>query len=243
MSLAALLLELNFSPYFSISYGEAYQYKPSYILPPPSTLLGALGRALTIYKNIGWPKNLEILKKFIIDITASPLSPAVKTSAILTRMRIEKEKGMRKDAMVREYISLCKLSCIFLLNMDNLTKELNVDTLIKISNLIDRIGDTESLCSVTLSKISSIKVLKEREIKMNTYVRNDLLEKISGDYMIVKMPSLENPKEAINMCLPMSVDKERPSLYIPTYFQATLNEKSQAILIEDRYMVVTEKLK
>lgn len=243
MNLAALLLELNFSPYFSIGYGEAYQYKPSYILPPPSTLLGAFGRALAIHKNIGWPKNLEFLKKIIIDITASALSPAVKTSAILTRVRIEAEKGMRKDAMVREYISLRNLLCIFLLNIDNLLKELDEGTLIEISKSIDRIGDTESLCSVTLSKISPVEILKEREVKVNTYVRSYLLEKASGDYMIIKMPSLESPEKAINMYLPICVDKEKPSLYIPTCFQATLNEKSQAILIENKYVMIVEKLK
>jgi CRISPR-associated protein Cas5 subtype I-A len=242
LNLAVLLLELKFSPYFSISYGEAYQYKPSYILPPPSTLLGALGRSLTIYKNIGYPKNLEILREIIIDITATPLSPAVKVSTLLTRLRIESEKGMRKDAMVREYISLHKLLCIFLLNMDNLQKKIDENTLLKISNSIDRIGDTESLCSVILSKITSaIKILKERVVEVNTYVRSNLLESASGDYMIVKMPSLEGPEKTTNVYLPICVDKEKPSLYIPTRFQATLNEKSQAILVENKYTIVTGK--
>jgi CRISPR-associated protein Cas5 subtype I-A len=104
----ALILPTNC---FSVKRAEAFQYSPSYLLPPPSTLFGAFARGLFLLRGLSAPKNEENARKIIKTVTVRALSPLVRTGAIVKRLRTleqrEKEESFkpRTDAMVREIVS------------------------------------------------------------------------------------------------------------------------------------------
>ena len=227
-----LLAKIILTPanFFSIKRAESYQYAPSYLLPPPSTLLGAFARGLFLLKRTPAPRNIQETEAMIITATARALTVLTRTSTILKRMRtlepreeVEKEAFRpRTDAMVREIVSLPRMECYYLLNKDETYDVLGgeVETELKrIAYSIDRLGDSESLVSVLSVDIITVEVKDPPpEVSVKTILEKDLTEEVSGNYIYTIMPDLRDRSKPKEYYVPLSTVPERTDVYHPSAF-------------------------
>ena len=148
----ALVLSIRV-PFFSIKLPEAYQVAASYDFLMPSTLFGALCASLCVLN--GWKE--EECKEKLKGTKVRELYPrkvvlASKFPVILRRVRGVLEEGRLPssldeatgffDAMVREYVfTLDERKAIIVTD--------RLDEVKEAAWLISRIGDSESLLSVT----------------------------------------------------------------------------------------------
>ncbi|MEM2996207.1 MAG: type I-A CRISPR-associated protein Cas5a [Candidatus Bathyarchaeia archaeon] len=238
-----LLAKVLFVPAncFSVKRAEAFQFFPSYLLPPPSTLFGAFARGLFLLKGFPAPQNEEYAKKMIITITARALTPLSRTGAIIKRLRTLELRGERgetfkprTDAMVREIISTHKIEAYYLINEDEALKILGNDITIHIKRIlysIDRIGDSESLVSVQSVDLEEVDTKKPgSEVIVNTVLEDDLGEIISGNYIHTMMPYMFDRKRPKGYYIPLSIIEDRTDVYYPSEF--ILKPKNNALLVK-----------
>lgn len=256
-----LLVKATFVPtnFFSVKRAESYQFAPSYLLPPPSTLLGAFARGLFLLKGMSAPKNEEEAASMIIAATIRALTPLARSGVILKRMRTlepreetEKEQFKpRTDAMVREVVSLPRMEGYYLLDENKASKSLGQEINVEIKRIIysiDRLGDSESLVSVISVDISAVEAMKcPSEVNVNTTIEKDLTETVSGDYIYTIMPDLRDRRKPREYYVPLSVPKRtgvsertdifvRTDVYHPSIFRVipkenTLMVSSQEVFI------------
>ncbi|MGQ9469276.1 MAG: type I-A CRISPR-associated protein Cas5a [Nitrososphaerales archaeon] len=182
-------------PIYSIKLEEAYQVGGSYLLPPPSTIIGSFLQSLAMVKSgIFYGKNLNeaisaalsFSNEYIIAATIRALEPIVPATIIVNRWTILEANERRKkegsvqykevkdyakvrDARIREYLTSMSLK-IFLLFHDAILERITSDELKIILFNISRMGDTESLVSV----IEEPEIIKAQPYRKDREVVNTL---------------------------------------------------------------------
>ncbi len=209
----AIDVELKF-PFYSIKHVESYQVGISYLSQMPSSLLGAIGYGLALKNKCHGEacKNeaQKIVKKareYFVE-TKNPLS--IKFPVILKRLRGVLESGSLpsgfdelvaySDAMVREYVFTEKANIIFIGDLEEIKGALNI---------IDRLGDSESLASVTSIDEISLKECDSSEV--NVLIKSSLWNNIGNH--IVNVGFDENWKKSL-FVFPLS-DKDNKAYYSP----------------------------
>lgn len=215
------------SPVFSIQRPLSYQVADSLTLPQPSTLVGALAYCMAkasaiMARGTGDTFVRELiatLRRGLARIAARPLVPIMLTPIILSRLRtlelsstqIAKRinKGKRlSDAMVREHASGA-FSIYFLFLDEEIAEKAK-----KAIYLLSRIGDTESLTSV--SSIYEMELLSvEKQGSIDTYTPCTWIENVSGNFVVARLCNEEYAElsQKIIKGKPADVTKARLALY------------------------------
>jgi CRISPR-associated protein Cas5 subtype I-A len=250
-----LLARVLFVPanYFSIKRAEAFQFSPSYLIPPPSTLLGAFARGLFLFKGLIAPKNEEQAKKIVVTTTVRALTPLARTGVILKRLRTlelreRQEKGKsfkpRSDAMVREIVFLPKMEAYYLIDEEEARRVFNENLDLQIKQIlysIDRLGDSESLVSV--QSVHTIKVDAQKtdlEVLVNTVLAEKLAEVVSGDYIYTMMPDPIDRKRPMGYYVPLSVIQDRTDVYQPSKFKVKPKPNTLMIKLDEASILFTK---
>lgn len=229
-------------PFYSVAR-KSFQVRLSLLLPPPSTLKGALARGLALL--LGSKKrNLEELAKELVAkineklisttaVSASAPTPLVRNYFLLKRLRtLESEKDKKKleieeekkfsektDAMRREYIFTHEIYAIYIFK--NLTEE---EKLLykKAATLIDNLGDTESLVSVVKADfvhIEKVPSLIEFYVPINKF--SDKISKKIGIWRKIMIEDMQiDPNygeiRVESFYVPLEEKKVRESVYYET---------------------------
>jgi CRISPR-associated protein Cas5 subtype I-A len=242
LALKALVVHAKVSPYLSIATAESYQYRSSYLLPPPSTLIGALGRSVYHFtgKGDGYSsENLRVLKGFVKDVFVKPLSSILRIGTLIRRSRTLENKERRIDAMVREQLFVKDLLLIFLIDSTLVPSEFS-NLMLSLPSSMDRLGDTESLISViNVEMLDTIEVKGETVI--DTYVKRDLLQFFSGNYVATIFPSLWEPKKPVSYLLPLVSKAQQPGIYDPSIFKIMPGEDALTLDVSGRCTIVTHR--
>ncbi|MEM3449542.1 MAG: type I-A CRISPR-associated protein Cas5a [Nitrososphaerota archaeon] len=252
--MTTLLVKVTFVPtnLFSIKRAESYQFASSYLLPPPSTLLGAFARGLFLLRGMPSPRNEEEAKAMIITATIRALTPLTRTGVVLKRMRTlelrdeneEESFKPRSDAMVREIVSLPKMEGYYLFNKKKVLESLGQEIESEIKRIfysIDRLGDSESLVSVTSVVVNSVEAEKTSEkVEVNTVIEKDFTETVSGDYIYTIMPDLRDRSKPKGYYIPLSVDSKRTDVYYPSKFHVMPKENTFAVRAWDMSLVFAQ---
>lgn len=212
--------------FYSIRHSETFQVAKSLIIPQPTTLIGALAYTYAITNNVGRLEALNTITANTVIARAKLLSPAVVESVILRRLRIL-DKGMERkgkkgraeagyskllrllsrsafpefiktlttltDAMYREYIHSHEVLALYILK-----SHINVKP-----ELITRIGDTESLCTIIDVQKVNVRKLEVRKVTTSyPFPLTDDVKDIYGSYIIVKMCSERDIDWSTGLCRP-----------------------------------------
>lgn len=247
LAIKALVVYARVSPYLSVATAESYQYRSSYLLPPPSTLIGALGRSIYHFtgKGDGYnSENLKLLKGFVKDAFIKPVSSIIRIGTLTRRLRtleLKESPEIKRpiDAMVREQLFIKDLLLIYLIDCTSLPSELS-HSLLSLPYSIDRLGDTESLISVINVEMLDAMNLGD-EVIVDTYVNRDLLQSFNGNYVATTFPSLWEPKKPVLYLLPLISKTQQPGIYDPSTFRAILGKDAFALDVSGRCVVVTHK--
>ncbi|MEM4489203.1 MAG: type I-A CRISPR-associated protein Cas5a [Desulfurococcaceae archaeon] len=205
MALTAICAKIN-APIFSIKHPETFQIAASLPIPQPSSLVGALAYCIGTEQGIGL-RAQEIVEEIVAAARGKLVSEvAITNPVILRRFRIL-DKGIEEgdfkkscealhlgdfdtfrnilekkltDALYREYISPAILKCIWILRTALESKVLY---------LLQRLGDTESLVSVTEAWSTSCEILSVDEVTTDyPFTLDDsAIDTIQGDYTVLKM--------------------------------------------------------
>lgn len=165
------------APLFSSKLIESYQVASTYLLPLPSTLVGALGYALA---QLGYCKPshdfsesecYKRVRELVDRVRAFPTSQIARTSVILRRLRHVLEESRLPssvgeitrftDAMVREYSTARDFGIIIIPRDAGKSREIY-----KIVWLIERLGDSESLVSIDDVRILSAEKCDGEEVNI-----------------------------------------------------------------------------
>ncbi|MBS7612292.1 type I-A CRISPR-associated protein Cas5 [Candidatus Bathyarchaeota archaeon] len=183
---------------FSVQRPLSYQVGDSLILPQPSTLVNTLVFCLSRAQSITaqdfgdkYLRNLiESAGKGLVRVTIKPLTPLISTPILLSRLRTlewtvdkieDKISGNEKltNAMIREYV-FGAYSIYFLFTDDEIAEKST-----KSLSLINRVGDTESLISITRVERTTL-IGREKSGLIDTYTPSSWLERASGNFVISK---------------------------------------------------------
>lgn len=239
MALTSIIAKI-LAPIISIKHPEVFQIAASLPVPQPSTLVGALGYSLGAFSGSGLSAS-DQAKNFIAAARARLSNGgAIVNSIVLRRFRIL-DKGFEKgdfpkayeyflqgdflsfrkiieteltDALYREYVSQAVLKCIWVIREP-------IDH--RIFQIIQRLGDTESLVTV-LETWSAECFLEESTETSTTYPfampKDNHLIRISGDYVLTKMQDENSEKKLFYIpCrreIGIAKDGSKYTAYVPT---------------------------
>ena len=219
-------------PILSLKQPLAFQVADTNLLPSPSSLRGALAKSLAyFYQNFfngsdfqslieKWLRKIENVVPYV---TAKPETMIIKGTVILSRLRTLEQRGRTepRDAMRRGITFLQKIKACYIVDEKQAKKELGEDALEKIKHSLwnmDRVGDTESLISVSevLGPLS-LKLLGT-EGDVNTVTNYDLAGTLDGplidnmDFIMTyeatgKNKDVKKPKYSRTHFLPFSAEK------------------------------------
>lgn len=258
--------------FYSIRHSESFQVAKSLIIPQPTTLIGALAYTYAITNNVGRLEALNTITANTVIARAKLLSPAVVESVILRRLRIL-DKGMERekkggaetgyskllrllgksafpefiktlttltDAMYREYIHAHEVLALYILK-----SHINVKP-----ELITRIGDTESLCTIIDVQEVNVRTLKVREVTTSyPFPLTDDIKDIKGSYIIVKMCSERGIDWNTGLCrlcyfvIPAHLEFKkvrkgyRISVYRPSYVTVKFSEDKDVFEVNKEYVI------
>ncbi|MEM2613860.1 MAG: type I-A CRISPR-associated protein Cas5a [Nitrososphaerota archaeon] len=194
------------TPIFSLKHPEAFQIAASLPIPQPSSLVGALAYCIGTEQRMGL-RVQEIIKDIAVVARGKLVGEtAVVNPVILRRFRIL-DKGIEEgdfeeacealrlgdfnvfrntlekrltDALYREYLSPAKLKCTWILRTALESK---------ILYLLQRLGDTESLVSVTEAWSADCKMMSINELSTDYPFTLDgnMIDNIQGNYTVLKM--------------------------------------------------------
>lgn len=185
-----VIAKIKVLPY-SIRHMLSYQVAVSYPLPSPSTLLGALVRALIYTKECeNSEKCLERAKNIIakIRVAVTQTCKLSKSTIVLSRLRgiMEEERlpasinevPKFRDAMLREYMFTIDGLLILVIpkNSENLSSIVNA------LYLVDRLGDSESF--VTIEDVSVAEAVESTNNYVNVVVKANTA--IGGNYIVMR---------------------------------------------------------
>lgn len=205
MALTAICAKINI-PIFSLKHPEAFQIAASLPIPQPSSLVGALAYCVGTGQGIGL-RAQEAIKEVVIAARGKLIGEtAIVNPVTLRRFRIL-DKGIEEgdferacenlrsgdfdafrsileknltDALYREYLSPAILKCIWVLKSSLESKLLY---------LLQRLGDTESLVSVTEAWSTNCESINMDEVFTDYPFTLDgsIIDIIQGSYMVLKM--------------------------------------------------------
>ncbi len=177
--------------FFSIRHELAYQVAYSYPLPPPSTLLGALAKALGYSTNCG-TRCLGEARKYVSKIRAGVIDDQklLKSPVVLVRVRkVLEDKRLPsnvnefprfRDAMLREYVFASKSLPILVIPKS----EDSLNIIKAILPLVDRIGDSESLVTVESLQVVEAKPCNSETKTVNVVVKSRIAK--GGNFIVGK---------------------------------------------------------
>lgn len=190
----AFIVSLNF-PIFSLKLPLAFQVADTSLLPSPSSLRGALAKTLAYFHPFSsndfqeaveqWMLKVE---EFVPYVTVKPESEIMKGSVILSRSRTLEQRGREdpRDAMRRGIVFTRSIKACYVINEEKAEKVLGENALDQIKEalwLIDRVGDTESLSSVSgVEGPLDLSVVGD-EGEVNTIINESLVELISQAFI------------------------------------------------------------
>lgn len=205
MALTAICAKIN-TPIFSIKHPEAFQIAASLPIPQPSSLVGALAYCLGTQQRIGL-RAQEVIKEAIVAARAKLIGETTTVNPIILRRFRVLDKGIegkdlekacsalhigdfdtfRKilekeltDALYREYLSPATLKCIWILKIP-------IES--KILYLLQRLGDTESLVSISEAWSADCKILDADEASTDYpfVLHPHMIDVVQGAYTALKM--------------------------------------------------------
>lgn len=260
MALAAVCAKLK-SPIFSIKRPETFQIAASLPVPQPSTLVGALAYCVGVHQGIGLEAQ-ELVKRLVVAARAKLMSGAVATvnPIILRRFRIL-DKGLEDgtfgkacealsrgdfdafrrvlerelvDALYREHLSYAILKCVWVLKSSLESKLLY---------LLQRLGDTESLVTVTEAWSAECKTLygDATSTEYPFAISPELVREISGSYTVLKMCNEERKLETF--CVPcrkevgVARDGAKYFIYVPSRVDVKFKGAGELLLVDDEPIV------
>lgn len=228
--------------FFSSKIPFSYQIKLSHILPPPSTLYGVLAKNIALNYNIyteaaasheKYVDFLRELKEAVYAARVRPLTPIVKSPSLIRQVRFEKQTS---DAMVREYVRTCSFETYFIINTEVFEK-----TFGKLTKLIaypsDRIGDSESLATVTNAEILSLEHVQAptNSVVLDTYTPLELIRDFSKG--TVAMLSDVTPEGSIvrkQYLMPLEVIRRNDlEIYTPIKLAVKVKEDVKILRVKD----------
>ncbi len=190
----AFVVSLSF-PIFSLKLPLAFQVADTSLLPSPSSLRGALAKTLAYFHPFSGNDFQEAVEQWMLRVeelvpyvTVKPESEIMKGSIILSRLRTLEQRGREdpRDAMRRGVVFIHRIKACYVVNEEKAKKELGEDALDQIKEalwLIDRIGDTESLSSVSdVEGPLDLSLLGDEE-EINTITNESLVELIGQAYI------------------------------------------------------------
>lgn len=214
----ALTLLLRF-PFYSTKR-RSYQVRSTFLLPPPSTLKGALAKGLILLKGTKGKTLDSIVKKAIENLEEKLLyvgikphkSTIIKNPILLKRLRnLEtKSKPEKSDAMRREYTFTRELLAIYV--YDELSDQ-QKHLYRKAALLIDQLGDTESIGNVI--DVVWKKPVKET-VPLNIYAKLDDFSIENGQFRIDRMretPDFGENVEEKPFFIPMKEKRYKRTVY------------------------------
>ena len=264
MALTAICAKI-ISPIFSIKNPEAFQVRTALPIPQPSSLVGALAYSLGVKNNLGL-KAMNYVRKHVLAARVSIESPLVILSPmILRRFRVldkgfeRKEKGKKEpyarylellsqgllnearkiievelvDALYREYVIAAKLKCIWILD-----EEFDSQVLY----LIQRIGDTESLCSVVEAWSADCNKIRVDNIETKyLFPHHDYISNIEGAYVYVKMCDEERRLRNFIVPCERKVKTTRKgnkfTAYIPTKVKVSFTHSHEVFSVDNEFII------
>ena len=128
------------------------------------------------------------VEELVPYVTVKPESEIMKGSIILSRLRTLEQRGREdpRDAMRRGVVFIHRIKACYVVTEEKAKKELGDDALDQIKEalwLIDRIGDTESLSSVSdVEGPLDLSLLGDEE-EINTITNESLVELIGQAYI------------------------------------------------------------
>lgn len=215
-------------PVFSVQRPLSYQIGDSLILPQPSTLVSALAFCLSraqsnTVQDFGdeYLRNLiEFVRKGLVRVTIKPLTPLISTPILLSRLRTlewttNEIEGKISDGkkltnvVIREYV-FGVFSIYFLFTDDEIAEKS-----IKFLPLISRVGDTESLTSVTRIERATL-IGREKSGSIDTYTPSSWLEITSENFVISKLCKEDYAKYRVEEIKgkPADVARKRLELFL-----------------------------
>lgn len=206
-------VELNV-PLFSVRDPESWGVRTSFTLPPPRTLLGALGRGLGIV--LGFRSGEETINEngkrardiitFVLEkhsiATVRPLSGIVKSSQMLRIVPIvekgEKDFNLEKahDAFKHDVVFTARMKAIYFIDIDSINiklkeigiREIKMGDLRRAIFFIDRIGSSENVSH--LESCEELSIINEGS-EVDTYFPLAWANSISDGYRVdVLLPNL-----------------------------------------------------
>lgn len=197
-------------PFFSVKELAVYQVASSTPLPPPSSIIGAVGAALGRAGRCRGVECLDLARGAIKIARPVAVGHVAKSSVVLRRVRgvLEKRKLPESfrdyvdlsDAMSREYVYMALMKLLLVGNVDA-----------KVLYLIDRLGDSESLVSVVDVRSYSSAAVCDGGV--NVPVVKEVA--VGGNYTLVKMSAEDG--SAKYFALP--VVRSFGDVYKPTVIQ------------------------
>lgn len=203
-----VIARLGVSPY-SIRHTLSYQVAASYPLPPPSTIMGAIAKALAYFGYCKDPNDcLKVARSLIAKVRAAVTSKSIlsKNSIILSRIRkVLEDKKLPKslsefvkfrDAMLREYVFTT--DSLLVLVVPRASDPQGLNRIVKTLYLVDRLGDSESLVAIENVQIASAH--RSNSPFVNVVVKADVVS--GGNYIVMKGPD-ENGN-AVDLAFPVA---------------------------------------
>lgn len=196
-NMKSFIVKLNF-PVFSLKLPMAFQVADTNLLPSPSSLRGALAKNLAYQYPFNSNDFQEAIEDWMLKIenivpyvTVKPENEIVKGSIILSRHRTLEQRGRKdpRDAMRRGVVFTKCIKACYVVDEEKAKEVLGMDALEKIKEslwLIDRIGDTESLSSVSNVKGPlDMNLIGEegKEIEINTIANESFAELLNQAYI------------------------------------------------------------
>ncbi|RJX15610.1 type I-A CRISPR-associated protein Cas5 [Candidatus Bathyarchaeota archaeon] len=265
MTLTAICAKVSL-PAFSVKHPEAFQVSASLPIPQPSTLAGALTYCLGTWEKIGLKAKTKTENLLLVARAKLLGKVTVPTPIMLRRFRVldkglekGKTKGLKErpfekackalsqndfmvfrkivegeltDAFYREYLTTTSLNCVWIAK-----EPLNYEILY----LLQRLGDTESLVTVTEAWSCECREvsLENPSTEYPLSLDPNILKALEGSYMTVKMHDEKRSKLKIYY-LPCSkevsttADGVKYFTYTPTKIEIKLEKPTKFFEVEGK---------
>ena len=241
--MAELMIARVRLPLFSIKHPEAFQVMSSLPVPQPSSLVGLLAYCLGVATGLG-TRALDRVRDWVrgerlLAARAAPAEeglPLAPSSVVLRRFRVVDEGRVRKekrealtsaieredfkalksvldmklmDALYREYVMGHELLCAWAVGSD-------IDIKPNWLYLAQRIGDTESLCTVVDVRAYEAEVYEAEEVRTKFPTPMEYLTgPVEGPHTVAKMcDELRIPRPYVIPC-EVKMEKRKDGLVIP----------------------------
>jgi len=204
----ALKVEGEFHWGFSIRFAGASASAHAYIVPPPTTLIGAIARNLvnsetSIFENKIYSSAMKLLSIFKVMTfrylkgdgeqipLPIPFTDIIKASRI-PYIRIEhrkrKEQWFGISGFGRIYAPATKFNLLYVVDYEKLKQmNYNEEDLKKAALSMTNIGSKEGMTSIQNVEVGTVEEVKN-EIVCSFYVPFDIVERAKGSYTLVDLP-------------------------------------------------------